>query len=231
MSKSEMKVQGTRSRYSGRRSVTDVAMTSILTALGVYTLGCVVGCAAGPSESEASHPRSVNEILADAPSWVTSGCRAFWSDAEKRRQVVCGIGSAASSRNQVAAQETAIARARAAIARSLEVTIESLVRLDERGSGEADLDTISHQLSSISLKGVQLESVWRAETGEVHALVSLDLARVQKTVRNSRSLSPTEREDLARRAADAFSALDAAFAQESGEAGGDPGKKRGPSER
>jgi len=159
----------------------------------------------------------VSDTLADAPPWVTDGCRAYWSDAEKRRQVVCGIGSAASNRNRVAARETAIARARAVIARSLEVTIESLVRLEERGAGDADLDTISHQLSSTSLRGVQLESVWRAETGEVHALVSLDLNRVQKTVRSSRSLSPAAREDLARRAAEAFAALDATFARESGE--------------
>ncbi len=190
-----------------------------LTSLGLWAIGSVLACTSNPAPepSALSRTRSVSDSLADAPAWVTDGCRAYWSDAEKRRQVVCGIGSAASNRNRVAARETAIARARAVIARSLEVTIESLVRLEERGAGDADLDTISHQLSSTSLRGVQLESVWRAETGEVHALVSLDLNRVQKTVRSSRSLSPAAREDLARRAAEAFAALDATFARESGE--------------
>lgn len=190
-----------------------------LTSLGLWAIGSVLACTSNPAPepSALSRTRSVSDSLADAPAWVTDGCRAYWSDAEKRRQVVCGIGSAASNRNRVAARETAIARARAVIARSLEVTIESLVRLEERGAGDADLDTISHQLSSTSLRGVQLESVWRAETGEVHALVSLDLDRVQKTVRSSRSLSPAAREDLARRAAEAFAALDATFARESGE--------------
>ncbi len=179
-------------------------------------MATLLGCAAKePVEAGTARSRSVAEILADAPPWVTTGCRAFWVDADKRRQVVCGIGSAPSNRNRVAARETAIARARAAVARSLEVTIESLVRLNERDGGDADLDTIVHQLSSTSLRGVQLESVWRAETGEVHALVSLDLDRVQQSVRSSRSLSATAREDLSRRAADAFAELDAAFAQDS----------------
>jgi len=182
------------------------------------TLGAALACAsAGPSESETPPSRSVSEILADAPHWVTSGCRTYWSDPEKRRQIVCGIGSAASNRNRVAARQTAIARARSAVSRSLEVTIESFLRLDEKGKSGANLDTIVHQLSSTSLRGVQLESVWQAETGEVHALVSLDLDRLQKTVRSSPSLSPAAREDLSLRAADAFAALDAAFEQESGE--------------
>jgi hypothetical protein len=177
----------------------------------LWSLGCTTK---QQNTSETKHERTVGEILADAPPWVTEGCRAFFRDAEKRRQVVCGIGSSPKNRNRLAARDTAIARARAAIARSLEVTIESLVRLDEGNTDGANLKTISHQLSSTSLRGAQLESVWQAETGEVHALVSLDLDRVQKTVRNSRSLAPAAREDLARRAADAFAELDAAFASE-----------------
>jgi len=184
--------------------------------LGLSILGIGMGCAnKTPVESNRPSARTVSEVLADAPPWVTQGCRAFWSDAEKRRQVVCGIGSSPQNRNRLAARDTAIARARASIARSLEVTIESLVRLEERETSHADLKTISHQLSSTSLRGAQLESVWRAETGEVHALVSLDLDRVQKTVRSTRSLPPAAREDLARRAADAFAELDAAFVQQS----------------
>jgi hypothetical protein len=184
-------------------------------------LGCVIGllvisslgCSAKAPASSA--PPSVKETLADAPEWVTRGCRAHWQEPEERRRVVCGVGSASNHRNRVAARETAIARARTSIARSLKVTIESLVRLEEQETGEDQLDTIVHQLSSTSLRGVQLESVWNAESGEVHALVSLDLERVQSSVRDSRGLTPLAREDLARRAADAFAELDATFENES----------------
>jgi len=208
--------RGAYGHANDRRSVIARGFAPSLATLGLWALGFSFACASnGPLESATPPARSVGDVLADAPPWVTSGCRTYWSDAVKRRQVVCGIGSAVSNRNRVAARETAIARARSVIARSLEVTIESLVRLEERETGDSDLETISHQLSSTSLRGVQLESVWRAETGEVHALVSLDLDRVQKTVRSSHSLSPTAREDLARRAADAFAALDAAFAEQS----------------
>jgi hypothetical protein len=170
----------------------------------------VSGCSSTPKSTRSGSP-SAGDVLAKAPSWVTRGCRAYWPRVETRRQVVCGIGSAPADRNRVAARETAIARARAALARSLHVTIESLVRLSDQGDDEGELATIVHQLSSTSLRGVRVESEWRSETGEIHALVSLGLDQVRHTVRNTRTLSPSEREDLAERAADAFAQMDAAF--------------------
>ena len=165
------------------------------------------GCASRtPAEAKAAP--SPAEALAEAPRWVVEGCRAYWPDETERREVVCGVGSAAAHRNRVAVRDTAIARARAEISRSLVVTIESLVRLEETERGEAELQTIIHQLSSTSLRGVQLEETWKSMTGEVHALVSLDLARVQESVRSNPALSPATREDLAARAAAAFAAFD-----------------------
>lgn len=174
------------------------------------------GCAStAPSQPEAVAPKTASEVLATAPVWVTRGCRAHWKDTVIRRKVVCGIGSAPGNRNRVAARETAIARARASVARSLQVTIESLVRLSDRGDDEAELATIVHQLSSTSLRGVQVESTWRSETGEIHALVSLGLDQVQRSVRNTRALPAAQREGLAERAAAAFAEMDAAFEEQS----------------
>jgi hypothetical protein len=174
------------------------------------------GCATSnrtPSASTFPEPASPAEILANAPNWVTEGCRSHWEDAESRRKVVCGIGSASSHRNRIAARDTAVARARSAIARSIQVTIESLVRLEDTGTrGEdGEMRSIVHQLTSASLSGCQVEAVWEAETGEVHALVSLQVAKVQRSVRNTRAFLPAAREDLARRAALAFAAMDATF--------------------
>ena len=78
--------------------------------------------------------------------------------------------------------------------------------------GAHEVDSIVHQLASASLRGVQLEEVWRAEAGETHALVSLDVDRVRESVRSTPALSVGEREDLATRAIAAFEALDAAYA-------------------
>ena len=176
--------------------------------IGLLALGC-----AGATPKAAERPAAVSpsEALADAPNWLRRGCRAHWPNRAEGSQVVCGIGSAPSNRNRVAARETAIARARADIARSLKVTIESLVRLHDQTGQEAELETIVHQLASASLRGVQLEEVWRSPSGEVHALVSLDVDRVRDSVRSQRTLSPAARESLAERAANAFTELDAAF--------------------
>lgn len=181
--------------------------------LGLVALGCT-----GATPNPADRPAAVSpsEALADAPTWLRRGCRAHWPNRAEASQIVCGIGSAPANRNRVAARETAIARARADIARSLKVTIESLVRLYDQTGQEAELETIVHQLASASLRGIQLEEVWRSPSGEVHAMVSLDVDRVRDSVRSQPTLSPAARESLAERAADAFAELDAAFDAENG---------------
>lgn len=186
---------------------------SILRACSGLLLLAASACATTPAS--APREKTAAEVLAVAPAWVTRDCRAYWPDTAKRRQVVCGIGSARASRDRVAARETAITRARASVARSLQVTIESVVHLAEREGGEDELRTIVHQLSSTSLRGIQLETEWESETGEIHVLVSLGLDRVQHSVRNTQSLSPSQREGLAKRAADAFAEMDAAFENDS----------------
>lgn len=170
------------------------------------TLGCA---ATPPPVSPYATPAPKSASLDDAPAWLVSSCRAHWSDPARAQRIVCGVGSAPAHRNRVAARETAIARGRAEIARSVEVTIESLVRLVDHSGEGGDLDTIVHQLSSTSMRGIQLEEVWRAESGETYALVSLDVARIEATVRDTPRLRPAERESLAARAAAAFAALEA----------------------
>lgn len=169
---------------------------------------------AGPDGSRGSQRPRLD--LSDAPEWLTRGCRSHWKTEAEQRAVLCGVGSAPPSRDRVAARETAIARARAAIARSIEVTIESLVRLEDSGAGNGDgeLRTIAHQLSTASLPGSETVAVWRSGTGEVHALVALSVARVQRSVRVARAIPRAARESLARRAADAFAAMDEALAEE-----------------
>ncbi|MEM9177817.1 MAG: hypothetical protein AAGC67_21635 [Myxococcota bacterium] len=178
--------------------------------LALATIALAAACTTPPAAtSRYATPPTKTASLASAPAWLVSGCRAHWSDPARAERIVCGVGSAPAHRNRVAARETAIARGRAEIARSLEVTIESLVRLVDRGGDDGDLDTIVHQLSSTSMRGVQLEEVWRAESGETYALVSLDVARIEETVRDTPRLPPADRASLAARAAAAFAALDA----------------------
>ncbi len=179
-------------------------------------LGLLLGCASASPPATAPEAAKGGARLDDAPVWVVRGCRAYWTDPAQRRRTVCGVGSAPRHRNTVAARETAIARARAEHARSLRVTIERVVRLEDAGDGAGELETIVHQLASASLRGVQLEAVWSQPGGETHALVSLDVDRVRESVRSSRAVEPIRRADLAERAAAAFAAMDAAFEAETG---------------
>ena len=188
---------------------------AILAATLLVACALVSGCVrtgADPAQARAETDPDRVVDLRQAPDWVTSGCRSHWASATERRGLVCGVGSAPASRDRVAARETAIARARSAIARSIEVTIESLVRLEEAsttdGGEEARLETIAHQLTSASLPGCEVVSVWRSRSGEVHALVALPVERIQHSVRETEAIPIASREELARRAAEAFAHLD-----------------------
>ena len=178
--------------------------------LALALLAAPIACAK-PNQTASTDMTDITNALADAPIWLTEGCRLHWKNEQARDSIVCGVGSAEPNRNRVAARETAIARARSAIARSIKVTIESLVRIEDTATGDGEINSIVHQLTSASLPGCQLESVWQSRTGEVHALVSLQVAKVQRSVRTTSALSLAAREDLARRAADAFAAMDPSF--------------------
>jgi hypothetical protein len=183
--------------------------------LSVSILAIAIGCAGSVAAPPEPDP------LAGAPEWVTRGCRAHWQNRKTEANIVCGIGSASPDRNPLAARETAVARARSAIARSIEVTIESLVRLEssDHAANDGVLRTIVHQLTSTSIPACRVESVWMAENGQVFALVSLRVAKLQQSLRRNPDLSPAAREDLAERAASAFAAMNAALDTESDERG------------
>lgn len=108
------------------------------------------------------------------------------------------------------------------------MTIESLVRLTERGTNDVDdgeLESIVHRLSSTSMRGLQVTDVWRADTGETYAQVALDVELVAQSVRDHPRLAADAPGDLAARAAAAFAAYDrqrAAAAPENTPDGGDP---------
>jgi len=201
--------------------------TTVFTALALVLAS---GCASNEAtpRSPYASPPTPEASLDRAPGWLVRGCRAWFADPAGAKRVVCGIGSAPAYRDRVAARETAIARGRAEIARSLEVTIESLVRLTERGTNDVDdgeLESIVHQLSSISMRGLQVTEVWRADTGETYALVALDVELVAQSVRDHPRLAANAPDDLAARAAAAFAAYDrqrAAAKPENAPDGGDP---------
>lgn len=193
------------------------APIKILSLLASFSIAIATGCATSPEQSTSNsrqRTRPPEESFAEAPTWVSGDCRAFWEKTDDRRRLVCGVGSAPANRNRVRARETAIARARSEIARSLQVTIENIVRLEDHEDGSSDFDSIVDQLSSASLRGCRTERVWRSASGEYHALVSLDVTRVQGSVRGAQKLPPATRESIAKRAEDAFAEMDAAFEAE-----------------
>ena len=199
------------SKTDARSWLRGLAFTSAAAGLA---LGCASdGSGATPDSVAASHLLEAD--WRNAPAWVTRGCHAQQAEGSDEGKLICGVGSATASRNRVAARETAIARARTAMARGLQVTIESLVRLEDSSRdaehSESELRTIVQQLSTASLPASRVVATWRAPSGAVHALVSLEVARVEQAMRQAPGVPLKIREDLARRTGEALAISETRF--------------------
>ena len=199
-------------------------MTSALVA--AFAIGCSTPPPAATSRGYTRPQFDVGAEFADAPIWVTRGCRRYWTDPEAALHVVCGLGSAPPARNRRRVRETAVARARSEITRSLAVTIEDMIKQvdDSAKGGLGDVESLSRSLAEASLPASEVKAMWEAPSGSVHALVVLTLAQFESSIRESESTQlPTElRAVLAERAVGAFAELDAETSElgaETGEAG------------
>lgn len=170
------------------------------------------GCASTPEPGE-----RVRGELEDAPEWVRKGCGAFWDDDEEKR--ICGVGSVGGTRNAGLARSGAVARARAEIARTLQVQVEAMLKDyqatttggQEFGSAAADdqhLVDVSRQITDMTLSGTELVDSWISESGTFYALVALDAERFKEAVGKMQNLSESVRRAVIERADRAFEDLD-----------------------
>ena len=118
-------------------------------------------------------------------------------------------------------QSTAKARARTAIARSLETSVKAMLKDyqatttggEEFGTGEAAeqrVVDVSKQISNIKLSGTSLQETWESKDGTLFVLISLDLDTFQDSIKRMSNLSESIRKAVEARSEQAFKELDEA---------------------
>ncbi len=189
------------SRKTARR------LASVLT---LAFLSGAFGCA-DTSRARGERPEfDASREHTDAPSWVRKGCRSHWKGTASAGHVICATGSAPPARNRSRARETAIARARTEMTRSLEVTIETMFAHRDDGShgGRGELTDISQQVAMASLPRCSVEAIWSSPNGTTHALVALTQNDFEASVREAPQLPETIRRTALEGAEAAFADLD-----------------------
>ncbi len=156
-------------------------------------------CASGPSR----------------PAWTMKSSGAFKDAGEK---VFYGVGRVTGIKNESLAFSTADNRARADIAKTIEVYSASLAKDYQASTTAGDFKRTSEEqfveettktFTAVTLNGVVIVDHWVNEKdGTVYALARLDLEKFKDSVNSAKELNASVREWVKKNAEKAFDSLE-----------------------
>jgi hypothetical protein len=166
-------------------------------------------------------PKPIEQVMGGefkgAPDWVTKSCGTYYKT--KGTPMICGVGSVGGSRNVSLMRTAAEARARAELARSLQVKVKAMLKdYQATTTGGQDFGTsaadeqhvvdVSKQITDMTLSGTELVDTWVSPNGTFYALVAMDVEKFKGAVSKMNNLSDSVRKAVEQRADKAFGELD-----------------------
>lgn len=145
-----------------------------------------------------------------APKWVLGGA----STAKE----ICGVGSAAGSRNVSMMRTAAMGRGRTEIARTLEVKVQSMLKdyqatttggeeFGTAANDEQHIVDVSKQITDTTLSGTEPKDSWISDSGTLYILMCADIEKFKDAVSKMGQLSESVRKAVVERADKAFDEL------------------------
>ncbi|KPJ78808.1 MAG: hypothetical protein AMJ54_01610 [Deltaproteobacteria bacterium SG8_13] len=178
-----------------------------LTILGIMLLTAVfmaVGCSSTPDTAPSA------DTAAQGPEWVMKGSGAFDVDGSK---VFYGVGVASGIRNKALLRETSDNRARAEIAKTMEVYVASLSKDYMASTTAGDMSSSSEEqhvenalktFTKSTLHGATIVDRWMDPAdGSMYSLCELDLIRFKEALDDYKELDAKVR-DYVRENADSM---------------------------
>jgi len=185
-------------------------MKKLFTTFLIFAVGMTffVGC--GRLEKKSTGSAIKNELM-DAPDWVMGN-----ASTEKQ---VCGVGSAAGTRNVSIARKAAMGRGRTEIARILQIKVKSMLKdyqstttggeaFGKSANDEQHIEDISKQVTNTTLSGSQLTKTWISNPGTIYVLMCVDLHKFKDLINKMQQLNEHVRQAVVERADKAFKELD-----------------------
>jgi hypothetical protein len=156
--------------------------------------------------------------LKGSPEWVSKGCNFYWK-GDVSKKMICGLGMVSGTNNPTLAREIAEGRARADIARKVQVNVSAMLKDYQAttaggsafGSAVADeqrVESVVKQVSEQNLQGSELIDTWISPAGTFYALVALDARKFKENVGNMGTLSESLRKAIIERSDKSFEQLD-----------------------
>ena len=145
-----------------------------------------------------------------APKWVLG--------SSSTPQQICGVGSAAGSRNVSMMRTSAMGRGREEIARMLELKVQSMLKdyqatttggedFGKAANDEQHIVDVAKQITDITLSGTEQKESWISDSGTFYVLMCADLEKFKNSVNNMSQLSESVRKAVTERADKAFDEL------------------------
>jgi len=145
-----------------------------------------------------------------APKWVLG--------SSSTPQQICGVGSAAGSRNVSVMRTSAMGRGRTEIARMLELKVQSMLKdyqatttggeeFGTAANDEQHIVDVAKQITDITLSGTEQKESWISDSGTLYILMCADLEKFKNSVNNMSQLSESVRKAVTERADKAFEEL------------------------
>lgn len=167
--------------------------------------------ACGSSEEKKNTGSAVKNELEGAPDWVMGN--------ENTSKQICGVGSAAGTRNASLARTAAMGRGRTEIARTLQVQVKSMLKdyqstttggeaFGQAANDEQHIEDVSKQITDTTLTGSELRKTWISNPGTLYVLMCIDLQKFKDALNNMTQLNEQVRAAVVERADKAFEALD-----------------------
>lgn len=185
---------------------------NLITVLATTLLG---GCGSSPPPPANGAAAAMNREFDGAPKWVFNCSTTFGS----KKNGICGVGSVANMSNPALARTAAEGRGRAAIARSMQVRVKTMLKDyqdstrggadGKAGADEQKITDVSIQVSNRMLEGTQTQDLWTSGNGTLYALVVLNLDAFLAQLKEMKELDEQMRVAIGDRAEKAFQETDA----------------------
>ncbi|MBN2716902.1 MAG: LPP20 family lipoprotein [Deltaproteobacteria bacterium] len=182
----------------------------------------MVGCG-NRSKNEDTTPEKERAADKDAviatgaaagPEWVRADCASYFK--AKGQKALCGVGVVKGVADPGMARTAALSRGRTEIARTIQVEIKSVLTdyqkqgADSNGvlQGEQAIESISRQVSDVTLNGSRMTDSWVAPDGTFYALMVLEQGDFTTAISDSPQMDAPIREVVLAVAPKLFSAYD-----------------------
>ena len=180
---------------------------SLVSIVSIIFLMVLAACGSADKKDPGN---AVKNEFDGAPEWVLG--------SSSTASQICGVGSAAGSRNVSMMRTAAMGRGRTEIARMLEVKVQSMLKdyqstttggedFGKAANDEQYIVDVAKQITDLTLSGTEQKETWISDSGTLYVLMCADLEKFKNTVNSMSQLSESVRKAVTERADKAFEEL------------------------